>query len=167
MLRLVQVPKEDVPARDDQWFSRWVNKKLGRPATPDVGILGTFLRRLAKESFAVLDTRKKEAAAAEEEELGGSSPSPSSLLLLDHDNSNIAISSPLFPALTSRDLNDALEYAGLQSWLVVPTTYPERLSPSRAAFGARGRGLCANYRNLYECDDEFEEVPAETVYYVS
>lgn len=73
---------------------------------------------------------------------------------------------PFFPALQSRDLNDALEHAGLDSWLTFPTTYPERLSPSRAAFGASGRRLCANYKNMYECDDELEEVPAETVYYV-
>ncbi|KAL4916200.1 hypothetical protein BDW62DRAFT_186605 [Aspergillus aurantiobrunneus] len=139
------------PAPPSDWesFKRWLNKKLGRPATPEVGILGDFLHKLSLASHSALQACK------------------GTLNETETDSDTVVVSAPLFPALTQEDLNDALEYTGLRSWLTLPIPYPQRLSESRAAFGANGFGLCQNYKDLYDCKDEYEELPWEIVYYVS
>lgn len=138
MLRLHQLPIPP-PLSQGQLLKRWLNKSLGRPATPDVGILGSFIQQLSRASTVMLHDR------------------------IDR----VVMTAPPFPALTQQDINDAMEYAGLQSWLTLPFPYPRRLSSSRAAFGAHGHGLCHDYKDLYNSKDEEDEMPLETVYFVS
>ncbi|KAK1765028.1 hypothetical protein QBC33DRAFT_517234 [Phialemonium atrogriseum] len=70
------------------------------------------------------------------------------------------------PATPDEDLNDAIEHAGLDSWLTLPMPYPQRLVESRAAFAGSGYGLCQNYKDLYRCEEEYESMAWETVYFV-
>lgn len=120
-------------------YLRRLNKALGRPATQDVGILSSVLSELK--------------AAAEKQ--------------LSTPIDRVIVTSPGFEALTTEDLNDALEYAGLRSWLIYPLPYPTRISEANAAFAANGNGLCKRYTNLYECQDEYEDMPLHQVYAVT
>ncbi|RYP37318.1 hypothetical protein DL767_002961 [Monosporascus sp. MG133] len=155
MLRLSRAATVPGPAKGNTLL-RWLNKKLGRPATPDVGLLGSFLRQLSDATFDVYH------AAA----LGGIRTSVHST---GHVAVKVAVATPLFPALTPRDLKDALEFAGMGSWIggALPIPYPQRLSGSREAFAASWLGLCSNFKNFYACEDELEEAPAEMVFYAS
>lgn len=122
-----------------QRYLRRLNKALGRPATQAVGILSTVLSGLK---------------TATETQLGVS---------LDR----VVVTTPRLEALTSEDINDALEYVGLRSWLIYPLPYPTRISEVNAAFAANGDGLCKQYTNVYECQDEAENMPLHQVYAVT
>jgi hypothetical protein len=78
----------------------------------------------------------------------------------------VVVTTPLLPALTQDDLNDALEYAGLRTWLLNYALFPKRLSESRAYYAGTGNGLCKTYQDLFECWDEEYHMSWETVYYV-
>lgn len=118
------------------FWKRWVKKKLGQPRTPDVEILGRFIEKLSQASSAALQ---------------------------GHRIDRISLALPLFPGLTHHDINEAIEYAGLRSWHVFEIPYPRVLSESRAAFGANGYGLCQYYKNIYECQEEWNDMPAQCV----
>ncbi len=120
-------------------FQRWLNKKLGRPASRDVGIISNLITELKK----------------------------STELSLSKSLDRVTVTAPLLQALTVEDLTDAIEYAGLRSWLIDPYPYPQRLSELSAVFAANGNGLCTRYRNTYDCEDETEEMPLHTVYFIS
>lgn len=137
MVRLANMRKPPETTIQEN-FRRWLNKKVGWPATPDVSIIADLIRQLHRESAKVLQASER-----------------------------IVVTAPLLPAVTQEDINDAIEYAGLQSWLTLPFPYPRRLSEARAAFGANGNGLCQTYKYLYQCEDEYEDMPFETVYFVS
>ncbi|OCK75261.1 hypothetical protein K432DRAFT_337755, partial [Lepidopterella palustris CBS 459.81] len=128
------------PQSEYQRYLRWFNKKLGRPSTPDVGILSNLITDLYE---------------------GTQSAFPS------YPINKVVVTSPLLPALTSEDLNDAIEYAGLSSWLIYSIPYPDILAESRALFAANGNGLCKNYENLYECQEEEKKMPGHIVYSVT
>ncbi|GAB1316056.1 hypothetical protein MFIFM68171_06266 [Madurella fahalii] len=138
MARLVDSPKPPPPTSWEKW-RRSLNKKLGRPATPDVGILaGMFMALRDAVSLAL------------------ASP-------LD----SVAVAHPPIPGLAAYDVADALEYAGLRSWLTSETAgaglYPARLTEAHAVFAAEGQGLCNNYKDLFECWDEQERMVHHTV----
>jgi hypothetical protein len=136
--RLAQAPKPSGGLFEK--YRRRANKALGYPATPDVGRLSSLISDLKM---------------ATEAKLGG--------LTLDR----IVVTTPNFVALTQEDINDAIEYAGLRSWLVYRIPYPGRISEASAAFGANGNGLCKNYTDLYECQDEEEDMPWHQVMSIS
>lgn len=127
---------------------RWLNKKLGRPATPEVGILGSFIHQLSLASHPPLLAVLQNSA-------------------IDTNNPVVVVTPPPFPALRPADLNDAIEYAGLQSWLSPESSSLRVLSESNSAFGAHGYGLCQNYKDHDDCEDEYYELPHERVYFVS
>ena len=116
---------------------RWLNKRLGRPATADVGTISTLLTSLRHATEAHLKQP------------------------LDR----VVVTTPQFPGLTRDDLRDAIEYAGLRSWLEYPLPYPKMLSTLNAAFAGNNLGLCTEWRNIYACWEEAEEgyLPLETV----
>jgi hypothetical protein len=118
-------------------YLRRLNKALGRPATRDVGTLSSLLSELKASTEAQIST----------------------------EIDRVAVTTPRFEALTSEDLNDALEYTGIRSWLIYPLPYPTQISEANAVFAANGNGLCKQYTNLYEC--KAESMPLHQVYSVT
>lgn len=124
-----------------QRYLRQLNKRLGRPATKDVGVLSELLFSLRSVTEAQLKRT------------------------LDR----VVVTTPQFPALTREDLQDAVEYAGMKSWLDYPLPYPTMLYAPNAAYAANGRGLCQEWRNLYACLEEAEDgdIPLEQVFAIT
>jgi hypothetical protein len=120
-------------------FLRLYNKKLGRPSTPTVGVLARL----------IIDLKEKVQES-----------------LPDNALNRVVVTSPLLPALTALDINDALEYAGLATWFINRATWPRLLSESQAHFAGQGMGLCKAYDDFFQCWDEEYEMPKEDVYYV-
>lgn len=148
MARLVTSPKPPPLSRWSKW-RRSINKKLGRPSTPDVGTLAGMLVSLRDAT----------------------------LLTLASPLDRVAVSHPPIPGLTEYDLSDALEHASLRPWLSsrlprpkigwppLPEAgmYPAHLTEGHAVFVAHKHGLCENYKNLFDCWDEEEQMPLEMV----
>lgn len=112
------------------WPRRWLNKQLGWPSTRDVGILSSLIVDIKNATEAKLGIR------------------------LD----KIVLAQPRFPALTAEDMGDAIEHAGLQSWLHLAaygstSEYhpPIQLSENRAALAAHGIRLCQEYGSYQVC----------------
>ena len=134
-------------------LSRWkklrrsFNKKIGRPATPDVGIIATMLVTLSDATFTVV-------------------ANPLNRVTMSHSR---------VQGLAEEDLWDALEYARLRPWVaadlprpkaVLPLpaagAYPSRLLESYAVFAGHSKGLCKHYKNFWQCAEEQDQVPMET-----
>lgn len=140
LLRLASSPAPSPPTPLER-YRRWLNKKLGLPATPAVGVLSTLIFGLRAATAAAYP------------------------LLPPLDR--VALSAPLMPALTSEDLVDALEYAGLRPWIHEQLSYLDQLAPSRMLYAAGGRGVCPTYRDPIRCLDEEFRMPEETIYTVT
>ncbi|KAH8657490.1 hypothetical protein BGZ60DRAFT_416034 [Tricladium varicosporioides] len=146
--RLVDTPRPPALTFLEKW-RRSLNKRLGRPATPEVGVLAGVLLSLRDETVAAL------------------SPSLGPSFRLDY----VAVTGPPLSGLRREDLSDALEYASLRSWLDPPQPgqglqagmYPEALGEAHVAVAADGNGLCVNYRDLFMCWDEEERMPSNIV----
>lgn len=140
LLRRLSLSSETTRPSTLQRYFRFINKSLGRPTTKDVGTLSELIRSLR--------------AATEDK--------------LNQTLDRIVVATPQFPGLTRYDLEDAIEYAGLKSWLEYALPYATMLHAPNAAFAADGRGLCKEWRNLYACLDEATEgeIPFEQVYTV-
>ncbi|KAM5345185.1 hypothetical protein ACJ41O_011047 [Fusarium nematophilum] len=149
MARLVASPKPPPPGRWSKW-RRSINKKLGRPATPDVGTLADMLASLRDAAGASLGTS------------------------LDR----VAVTSPPIAGLADYDMLDALQHANLRPWLAATSglpysepeppfypagQYPEELSEAYAVMGAYGIGMCKRYWNVFGCDEENSRRPTEKV----
>ena len=131
-----------IPIIDDlsdaySYYSRRLNKYLGRPPTPDVGTLSKLISQLRVETEALLG---------------------SSIRV-------IVVTRPHFDALTDEDLNEAIEYVGLQDLL--GPRFPSNLAEMSAAFAANGNGLCDDYTNEDSCDDDVERMPLHQVFAVT
>lgn len=130
-----------------QYFEKWrrfINRQLGRPASKEVEILSTMLIALRDETISVL-----------------SPPHP----YIDHV---VVTRPPSLTGLRSEDFGDALKYAGLRSWFDLPTgiqagQYPSSLSQAHATFAAYGQGLCQDYKNLFMCWYEEEDMQPHVV----
>lgn len=120
----------------ERWHRR-LNKRLGHPATADVGTISTILDSLRQATELHL------------------------AVSLDR----VVVTTPQFPGLTQEDLADAIEYAGLRSWLEYRFPYPKMLYALNAAYAGNGHGLCKEWKNVYACWEEAEvgEIPRETV----
>jgi hypothetical protein len=70
----------------------------------------------------------------------------------------IVVTAPLLPALTWMDLNDAVENAGLQSWLVDFMSFPKTFSELRAQYAGQGEGPCESFRDMFHQEERDEEV---------
>ncbi|KAJ4250978.1 hypothetical protein NW762_011628 [Fusarium torreyae] len=149
MARRVALPEASPLAKWNKW-KRSLNKKFGKPATRDVGILAEMLISLREATASALNTT------------------------LDR----VAISHPPIPGLAAYDLSDALEYASLRPWVAPDAELPwpevlwpflsagmyiEELTEAHAVMGALGIGLCENYKNLFDCQKEQQFFPVEKV----
>ncbi|KAF5687078.1 hypothetical protein FDENT_5551 [Fusarium denticulatum] len=146
MKRLANSPPPPPPSRWEK-LRRSSNKKIGRPATPDVGIIATMLISLRDVTSAAI-TRP-----------------------LDR----VAVSHSRIQGLAEPDLWDALEYTLIRPWVaaglprskfVLPLPpageYPSRLLESYAVFAGHGKGLCKHYKSFWQCEEEQDNVPSET-----
>ena len=115
---------------------RRLNKRLGRPSTPTVGTISSLLSALRASTGSYLST-------------------------LDR----IVVTAPQIPGLSREDLQDAIEYSGLRSWLDYPLPYPSMLYTLNTAYAGNGIGLCKQWRDIYACWEEVEEgeIPLQTV----
>ena len=140
LARLSQSTAPPKPSKLQQYLRR-LNKLLGRPATPDVGTISALISCLRGEA----ETR------------------------LNHALDRVVVTTPQFPGLTREDLEDAIEHAGLKSWLEYPLPYPTMLYAPNAAFAANGQGLCNAVDNIYACLEEAEDgdIPLEQVFAVT
>ncbi|KAI8681014.1 hypothetical protein NCS55_00350900 [Fusarium keratoplasticum] len=153
MARLVDSPEPPPLNRWSKW-RRSINKKLGRPATLDVGTLAEMFTSLRDAATTAL--------------------APSSPL------DRVVVTTPPIPGLADYDLIDALEYASLRPWACsdfckeLPYAdpgfpfgpgvgYPEELTEANAVMAAHGLGLCENYENLDLCFKEEQSMPLEKV----
>jgi len=141
MQRLAVSPMAN-PPNFFQRFNRKLNKWYDKPSTPDVGVLASLISELYLTSQS---------------------------LYPEIIHNKVVVSSPYIPSLPIWDLNDAIEYAGLKSWLLTDGRglYPGILSTGKAASGGWGIGLCENYRRIYACQAEARERPFEVVYTIS
>src|SRR5947209_96629 len=105
------------------------NKWHGRPATPNVGVVGNLIIQLR---------------AAVEQHLG-------------HPISTAVIARPNLPGLPREDLEDAMEYAGLRT-LHSYYSFGD-ISETAAAAAGMSLGLCSNYANIKACEDEQPTFP--------
>lgn len=137
-MRLTHILNPRPSSRRDK-LQRWFNKKLGRPATADVGVLAGMLATLKAATTKFLGQP------------------------IDH----LATTYPSISALTTEDMNDALEYAGLRSWLGDSIYYPKHVAESRAVLAGNGHGLCATHTDLFQCWDEGNGFPIEITLFVS
>lgn len=64
----------------------------------------------------------------------------------------------------TRDLEYAIDYVSLQSWLSPESSSFRILSESSAAFRARRYGLCQNYKHHYDCENEDYDLTHERVF---
>ncbi len=139
---LVRLANAEPPAPLTFWekLSRSVNKSLGRPATADVGVLARHVAQL------------RDAAQSR---------------LPGEDVGSVAVSLTPVRGLRIQDLEDALAHAGVKSWMqsddVQAGLYPAALTEPHAVYAAHGRGLCRDYKDLFECWEEEEQFTEETL----
>ena len=119
--------------------STWRNfrKRLGLPASSDVGILANLLITLRCNT---------------EHQLGS---------LID----SVVTAFPLLPGLCFEDIDDALDYAGLNP-LTDRKLYNQPHETS-AAYAGYGLGLCKNYTDVDLCHAQEKELPPEHTLAVS
>ncbi|KAF4450463.1 hypothetical protein F53441_6462 [Fusarium austroafricanum] len=127
-----------------QRWKRAINKKIGRPATPDVGVLGAMLVSLRDAT------------------------------VVNGPLDRVAVSHPRVNGLVEEDIWDALEYARLRPWVAdLPRpkpflpwpdagAYPTQLTEAHAVLAAHGKGLCKHYKHYWECEEELSKAPLET-----
>lgn len=112
---------------------RKARKRLGLPASPDVGHLAKLISSLRKEV---------------EKSLG-------------HTISSVAASTLNLAALYKEDMLDAFEYVGLE-YLSIPLRY-DILYETSAAYAGYGYGFCREYKERKPCKAEQESMSPEVV----
>ena len=100
MQRLAQSPPPSPLSRQDK-LQRSFNKKVGRPATPDIKIISAMLVSLRNATYMAITTP------------------------LDR----VPLSHPRIQGLTEEDLWDTLEYAHLRPWVVADLSRPNVILP--------------------------------------
>ena len=112
---------------------RQIRKRRGLPATEDVGVISNMLEQLR------LTCENK----------------------LGYSVTAAVTATPTLPGMTTEDLEDAMEYAGLAS--LKSYNYFGDVSETSAAFAGYGFGLCSNSRDLEACEEEEAEMPLRRV----
>jgi hypothetical protein len=72
---------------------------------------------------------------------------------------------PNLPGLTTEDLEDTMEYAGMK--MLRSYNFWGDVSQTSAAFAALGKGLCSNPEDIESCEDEEVEMPQNSVLSIS
>ncbi|KAF2472090.1 uncharacterized protein BDR25DRAFT_302876 [Lindgomyces ingoldianus] len=117
---------------------RNVNKWLGRPATVEVGILSSFVVDL---KAAVEDT-------------------------LDFPITRVFPVFPMLEGMEEDDIQDALEYTGLD-WLLAERRSYHIFWETNAAFAGLGYGLCKSRKNLLQCEEQERDMHLEPVLFLN
>ncbi|KAF2499383.1 hypothetical protein BU16DRAFT_614820 [Lophium mytilinum] len=112
---------------------RRFRKKLGLPASPEVGYIGRMIRQLRY---------------ATEQKLG-------------HEIKHVVTTRPELRALYHEDMEDALEYVGLE-YVEVCQGCPVQFE-LWSAYAGIGLGLCQNFTDVDECHKEMHPMPWLTV----
>ncbi|KAJ5930017.1 hypothetical protein N7466_005510 [Penicillium verhagenii] len=109
------------------WW-RWLNKNLGRPikAHSDIEIISALLQQLR------VSTEKE----------------------ISQPLDRVAVVTPDISSISST-VNAALGDLNLRTWVGDSGYYPNPLVQADAIYAAHGFGLCVNYKDLWECEDEF------------
>ncbi len=116
---------------------RAVRKRLGFPASNDVGLLSELVQQLRQETE----------------------------LKLGHSIHSVVVSFSRNVALYEEDINDAIEYAGLR--LLTEHSFRLQPYELSAALGGTGLGLCENYHDIQKCKEEQEDFPYKQVLAIS
>ncbi|ORY15619.1 hypothetical protein BCR34DRAFT_598351 [Clohesyomyces aquaticus] len=116
---------------------RNVNKWLGRPATPDVGILSAFLTELKSAVEGTIGLPLTRAYPV----------------------------FPMLPALEEEDIQDALEYTGIK-WLFAERRSYHTFWETNAAYAGLGYGLCELWKDAGQCEDQERKIPLEPILFL-
>lgn len=116
---------------------RAVRKRLGFPASNDVGLLGELIYHLRTRTEASL----------------GQS--------IDY----VVVSFSHNVALYEEDINDAIEYAGLKP--LTGSSFYQQPRELAVAFAGSGLGLCEHYSDAEKCKEEENRLPREQVLAIS
>lgn len=116
---------------------RATRKRLGFPASKDVGLLSKLIQQLRRKTEMKLGQRI----------------------------CSVVVSSSFSIALYEEDISDALKYAGLEPLTDRSLqNQPHQLS---AASGGAGLGLCEHYEDLRKCKQEEKDLPYEQILVIS
>ncbi|KAJ5223223.1 hypothetical protein N7468_007765 [Penicillium chermesinum] len=86
---------------------------------------------------------------------------------LHHSLDRVAVTSPDLHALSPGLVNFALQQTDLRTWVGDSKFYPDHLVEADAVYANNGFGLCENYHDLWECEDEFDYTDTSAVLFVS
>jgi hypothetical protein len=111
----------------------WRNfrKRLGLPASRDVGILSRVIQALRDQASSFVGEPVSAAS----------------------------ISMPHLAALYGEDICDAYEYISLVYLAFYPYFYQEPIPATIAAYAGNGLGLCRDYSDVEACKEEEENMP--------
>jgi hypothetical protein len=110
---------------------RSLRRRLGYPASPDVGILGSYLKQLFEIAKDHVEGEGISRAAA---------------------------SFPFLVGLYQEDINDAMEWAGVKHQNIEAYEPSKDVS---SHYAANGFGLCSNYKDPDSCFAEFPGFPTD------
>lgn len=116
---------------------RAARKRLGFPASNDVGLLSELIRHLRTRTEASLG----------------------------HSIDSVVVSFSRNIALYEEDINDALEYAGLKP--LIGSSFDRQPHELAVALAGSGLGLCENYSNAEKCKEEEDRFPRQQVLAIS
>lgn len=121
---------------DDQPRQKWrrLRKRIGLPASADVGVMADLLRELRDKANDFVKERFTTAV----------------------------ITAPHLVALYREDIADALEHIGLcmyRIWL-----YRHLVYETASAYAGSGLGLCTDYANASHCFDVQEDWPRDIIF---
>ena len=114
------------------WRNR--RKQLGLPASADVGTASAVLRALRQRAEVQLGVHVTVAAA----------------------------SVPHLVALYQDDVEDALEYLGLE-YITIEDYFRPLLWETAVAYAGHGLGLCAHWQDAQRCASELDRIERQTV----
>ena len=122
---------------DDWWrvFKRDTRKRLGLPASADVGAISTVISQLRERIEKSRLSIKISAAAV----------SVSHLVALYQD-----------------DLQDAMEYVGLD-YITIYGYFRPVLWEAAVGFAGHGLGLCEHWQDADRCKEEYQHIPQRSV----
>ena len=115
-------------------LQRNCRKRLGLPATSDVGTLSSMVSQLRERAETRLSTRISTAA----------------------------LSVPHLIALYQDDVLDTFEYVGLD-YIAIDGYFRPLLWETAVGFAGHGLGLCKHYQDVEKCREELKQLPEKTV----
>ncbi|KAF3935169.1 hypothetical protein ABW20_dc0107954 [Dactylellina cionopaga] len=138
-----EVPKS--PERNPTWretlrgeirqATRRFNKLVGRPGTDEARIVANLLEALIKETEPLLGSQRS--------------------------ITGVAVSTPYLSVSIQEYVQDAADYLRIK--ILAPSGYYSSLQEFEVAYAAAGFGLCENYRDVRDCENEEACLPSQNV----